>query len=108
MHCVFSPVFESLSLIFFTTCNREEMEVHKMSKKPLCMNQYARIFAGCRVPGKDVDKLKIHFKPCKLHLYVVYGIRVSQIFLEVSRTRASPVHEMLNPDSIPARHKISW
>ncbi|XP_031570096.1 peroxisomal carnitine O-octanoyltransferase-like isoform X2 [Actinia tenebrosa] len=42
---------------------KEEMQVQKMSNKPLCMNQYARVFAGCRVPGKEVDKLKILFKP---------------------------------------------
>lgn len=59
----FIPInLESIFLLFFMH-NREEMDVHKMSKKPLCMNQYARLFAGCRVPGREVDKLKVHFKP---------------------------------------------
>jgi hypothetical protein len=50
-------------LLIIIMMNREEMKVQKMGKKVLCMNQYARVFSECRVPGKEVDKLKILFKP---------------------------------------------
>ena len=57
----FAKFLQILTLVCYVI--REQLRVDKGGKKiTWCMNQYKRMFSGCKTPGQAVDKLNDYFK----------------------------------------------
>jgi Choline/Carnitine o-acyltransferase len=88
---------------FQQTLAREELPGERMAKRPLCMNQFTRMFGECRIPGEPKDELRVYERT----RHVVVLLRNQMFAFDMVRRRsgagagdAAHAFEVLSPHEI--------
>ncbi|RYG57546.1 hypothetical protein EON66_00115 [archaeon] len=72
----------------------EELEPETLAGRPLCMDQYTRMFNSCRVPGVECDELRV-FEHTARHVVVLRNNRIFSVRVLSDDGRVLPFTDIL-------------
>jgi hypothetical protein len=76
--------YSTSMLRFFNKYNyeifsRDKLPIDRFGADPLCMDQYKRLIATCRIPAKTIDRLHLYNKNSHHHVAVFYRNNVRKL-----------------------------
>ncbi|OQR95058.1 choline/Carnitine O-acyltransferase [Achlya hypogyna] len=93
--CESAAIFTVALLKYRTDILAEKIPVEKMMGKPLCMNQYTRLFNSCVIPDEDCDEIRVYDHTQK-HIVVLRNNCIWAMDVMDDKGNTLPLAELVN------------